>query len=376
MTNTVSKEPVTMQPISIVPSSFTAKSSSTRPQFPMSSSAIPTALNHDQVSFSGGNKRTYRTNALGAAFWQGDQPQTLPFAENLRLAARLNISAEDYRELFPNGLSSPILQQIGDCYLMAGLRGLLDHPKNAALIQRIPIQIHRNASGQAEHYTVTLPNQKAKTYTHKEVTQGDCLGHREFKPARGPLWVKLIERAVADTLKDQRQGHPYFAQFGDCTLPYAIEGISDEVLAIVTGGEPVWFDSLGQNLDPAWGRWVDPTPEKSRMHLSAQNKKSFAQGSHSAALKAFLDTIGHAPQDWLMCANTPISESNVAFSSKIQVNNQTFQHNHAYCILNVNPDKQEVTLTDPQWDNKLIHVSYDDFCQIFQSISGVRLPSA
>lgn len=319
---------------------------------------------------------------MGGAFWaHRNEPQRLSDGNIQALAQDLRWSPELTGELFANGIRSPIIQgDNGDCYLLSSMRAMLDHPRAQELIKRIGIQKVEGLKG--ESYRVTLPGKDPVEIPvglldeEELIPRGNALAPKKFSTARGPGWVRLMEYVVGTHVKPYRRSTRFFDDLRDAPharLAYLVEGIPDEALTLLTGGTPTWFSSTTPQPTHTPEPWLGQFPKPGRVNDDAGLKLTFDDTGHQQGAFAFLDTLADEREQWVMCANTPTSQTGMAFSQKHQVGPHKLERNHSYSILAVDKTKRTVEVCDPKNDNVVMIMSYEQFTQAFQSFSGVKL---
>jgi hypothetical protein len=250
-------------------------------------------------------------------------------------------------------------RDVGDCYFLAGLDALLNHPDGEALLQQIKIEARRNSENQITSYKVTFPTGKT---AHIRLTEIG-VPKQGKKLADAPFYIQLLELAYGKATRDKRAGQPQLDADQLNTVNLMEGGMFGEALRDMLGGELVQdeLSTITQNY---------PSCDPLGANPNAVN-----------ALENFLSNLANeTTHTVILGANTP------AFASAFQPgfyeisirradgSQITIPRGHSCSIRNFDLANRTITVADPyDTSDKVYTLSFEEFCQLFRAIPGMKL---
>ncbi len=267
------------------------------------------------------------------------------------------------KQLFPKGIAYESFQQnnIGDCYLLSSLDALAKNPMGEAVLARM-IQAGKNGGWEVE-----FPDGEMIEVTPQDLRRYWLSDQQEYRmPVRGCLGWQILERAFGKRLKSQDADG---GQVKNHHTLLALENAYKHTNGRYDFGHRVLHEMTG------WQKYFVRTPKEDQLHLDHQPyaKDDFFR---------ILDQIGSRPESFVATANTPsyrharfhIPNPNGRTRYFMDAQGQ-FMTSHVYSIRRIDPATKTVTLVNP-WDtSKPIGLSYEDFYDMFASISYVEVPT-
>jgi len=258
----------------------------------------------------------------------GNQVYLFDKDNNYKLRFIRKDEKDTINKLFPLGVKNiDFCQSIGDCYLLSTLKSLSKNPRGAELLMKM---IEPMSDG---GYKVTFPGLPKESF---EVTRQDIqnMGNAEDSVKSNHLGVKIIEHAYFKLRKnvDESLG-PEDPRISKYKTKLVLLNFGDigEALYLLTGMKTLFFPT--EKLDDKMIKELFKTLKANNMPTVAMTGKNISpQGNMTKSM-------------------------------------------HAYCISEINPEKEEVTIINPDDSSKESKISYKTFLENFTYISCVNLKS-
>jgi hypothetical protein len=278
---------------------------------------------------------------------------------------------------------------IGDCYFLAALRAILDHPDAHKILQLIKFRVVLGEDGKPALYQVRFPGQDAFEIDDRDIVEIDGQKFIQIdaadvgkercgkKPVSGPLGVQLLELAYGKMIRKARNDAKRVAKersyrrHGRSYTPILMEGGSAQTaLRDMLGGGIVHLFPFSDAHQVDVTRSLDQNPQTV---VQLQNM-----------LKTFKDDSKYI---YLLTASTPDPLPNqtgeVGFielkPSMTPVSlERHFDRKHAYSVQSFNlVYKPTITVVNPHDTQFKVHtLSLEEFCQVFHSLQGICIEKA
>jgi hypothetical protein len=245
-------------------------------------------------------------------------------------------------------------QDLENCYILAALDTLLHSPDARLLLRAIGVESYRDHQNRlVNHCTVTFPSGRRARF------DVDSLQYTKdgFRLARALPPLQLLERACIQVLMEDRnqQREVPYAQNGERKAGQLISsGTAAEILSKLFKGRCVDF-ALGPQTEPFSCHPEGTTRLAEQLNRASKNTKSI----------------------YLLTACTPTKTEDSKFIDITETNGEVLSlpRGHGFSIRKVDVQRQSITLADPHDTRHKVHeVSFEQFSQGFQGISGIRIP--
>lgn len=254
-------------------------------------------------------------------------------------------------------------KDIGNCYWIAAMDAAFHSPAGEALLNQTIQEENRNLDGTVKEYKITFPSGRWGAFYAGEV---GLVKHGK-KPLQGSDLFTRLELAYAKMMRKYRNNlrdmHQRYPNDGRGHTPILIEGgESEDALHNMFGGTKVILKAVRRD------KFV-PTPLRSTEPFSTNPINLLILESKLARMES--DTEHY----YLLCATTPSVTKDAPCNISTETGKQFFR-NHVYSIRSFNMNEQTITVADPHDTSKDKTLSFEEFCQVFYRVSGIRLSKA
>jgi hypothetical protein len=299
---------------------------------------------------------------------------TFPIEKPVPLPSKQQVVEESFDRLFGPDFSKITFKQgtIGDCYLVAVFDALIHHPVGERLLRKVKIESIRDEQDRVDRYRVTFPSNRAQGNVVEFSASEFGPDRYRYKLLHGPAGLRILELAYLKLVRSARNEmrEKSFPDDGFGHTPLLTEGgHPHDVLLDMFGGENVYITPRH------YAKTDRPILPSDRMAASEQ------------AVAEFKNLLWHMVASknnyYFLCAKTaePALPGTTTFQVPLwrgdKMVNQTFETSHTYSIRAYDPDTKMVTLANPHNTAiEVIQLHRDEFCQIFRSVSGIRIPKS
>lgn len=245
---------------------------------------------------------------------------------------------------------------MGNCYWVAAMDAAFRHSRGKALMERIKVEISPNAKGGVKKYRITFPSGRWGAFYAGEVGQ---VKHGRA-PLEGPKPLLMLELAYAKMTRHYRNSwrdEPY-PNHGRGLTPIIVEGgFAEDALLHMFGGK-------GDVLNATDFAQIGFTrTEPFSLNLRA-----------CKALKSRLEKMkSDSKHDYLLCAKTP-DFTKTSKSIRTKDTGKEFERQHTYAIHSFDLEENQIIVANPHDTSKEEVLTFDEFCQVFSALSGIKLP--
>jgi len=252
------------------------------------------------------------------------------------------------QELFPSGIENLQFKQsknVGDCYFLAALHSISNHPEGKNLIANMITKVSEDS------YEVQFPGYDDSISVYENELEGD----NGKTPVNGDKGVKILEVAYAKMMKEKGTKEDR----NSSKILYFVErGFGDDALSVLTG----------------WNKFRKIVPRKQVFDDLSSNPSMLNDQLQYAINMTnyirFLDKCGDNPGSYILTASAKGSQ--FASDGKFLDAEKKIYADHDYAITKVDSNNRTITLVNPHDTSKSMEISYWDFPQYFETICGVK----
>lgn len=266
----------------------------------------------------------------------------------------LHDDAAAFRALFPKDCDNISQGTYGTCYLDASLLAIGRADFGEIFLSKMIKQDKDNKDA----WNVTLPSSPDKPF---HITRDDIDSYFFQKNGvSGGLGIRILEAAYGKQRVEQGllPVTSWTDDIGSSLSAGKLGGTKDHFKAAGTGGYPstVMEDLIGKNkvFAPAWTE----ANVKRALDYWATKEDHLAITASTNSEERY---IGDTYYNWSQFSYTPDKENQVIFG-------------HAYTVVDIDPDKEQVKLANPWDSSQPFTKSYKEFYKYFAHSDAVEVP--